>query len=193
MILAGAVILGLAAGLVRAWIGSRTYQVLALRFAWLVPFAFLPQWIAFYQSKMGRGFPNRWAPAVLVSSQSVLATFAWFNRKKPGFWLLASGLFLNLAAIVRNGGLMPISPEAVRKLYPDAPETSWQIGKRLGNGKDIVLPPAETHLQVLSDRFLFPDWLHYKVAFSVGDVLIAFGAFWLLWTLGGPRNRTKHS
>jgi hypothetical protein len=39
----------------------------------------------------------------------------------------------------------------------------------------------------LSDYYTLPDWLHYPVAFSLGDVLIAVGAFWLLWSLGGPR------
>jgi hypothetical protein len=185
MILAAAVVLGLAAGLIRAWIGKRPYQIISLRLPGLVLFAFIPQWIAFYQSRMGFGFPDEWAPVLLVSSQLVLLVFAWLNRKQPGFWLLGTGLFANLIVIIANGGLMPITPEMVRKLNPGAPEGSWTIGERLGNGKDIVLPAADTRLWFLSDRFYPPDWFHYSVAFSFGDVLIAAGAFWLLWTLGG--------
>lgn len=192
MILSAAVVLGLAAGLIRAWIGKRPYQIIALRLPGLVFFAFIPQWIAFYQSRLGRGFPDEWAPAFLVSSQLVLLVFAWLNRKQPGFWLLGTGLFANLIVIIANGGLMPITPEMVRKLNPGAPEGSWAIGERLGNGKDIVLPAADTHLWFLSDRFYPPDWLHYSVAFSLGDVLIAAGAFWLLWTLGGLQNQRLH-
>jgi len=37
----------------------------------------------------------------------------------------------------------------------------------------------------LSDRFMLPGWLQYPVAFSLGDVFIALGIVWLLWTLGG--------
>jgi hypothetical protein len=111
--------------------------------------------------------------------------FAWLNRKQPGFWLLGGGLFLNFIVILSNGGFMPITPEAVRKIYQEAPETSWQIGNRLGNGKDIVLPAAATRLWFLSDRFLITSWTFTRVAFSLGDVLIALGAFWLLWGLGG--------
>ena len=192
MILAAAVAVGLVAGLIRAWIGKRSYRVIDLRFPGLVLIAFIPQWFAFYQSRMGVGFPNEWSPALLVVTQLLLLIFAWFNRKQPGFWILGTGLFLNLLVIGFNGGLMPISPETVRKIYPDAPDSSWQIGRRLGNGKDIVLPVSETRLWFLSDMLLLPDWLHYRVAFSLGDVLIAFGAFWLLWTLGGQHNEEAH-
>lgn len=194
MVLAAAVVLGLIAGFARAWIGKRPYRVISLRFPGLVLFAFIPQWIAFYQSRMGyEVLPDEWGPVILVSSQLMLLLFAWFNRKQPGFWMLGAGLFLNLLVIALNGGLMPISPETVRKIYPDAPAGSWQIGRRLGNGKDIVLPVSDTRLWFLSDRMLLPEWLQYRVAFSLGDVLIAIGAFWLLWTLGGPHEEANVS
>ncbi len=185
MVLAAAVIIGLIAGLARAWVGKRSYRVVSLKLPGLVLFAFLPQWVSFYLAKVGVRVPDEWAPVILVSSQILLLLFAWLNRKQPGFWLLGTGLLLNFLVIVLNGGLMPISPETVRVLYPDVPESRWQVGRRLGNGKDIVLEAAATRLTFLSDRFLLPGWLQYQVAFSVGDVLIALGAFWLLWTLGG--------
>ncbi|HEX9018704.1 MAG TPA: DUF5317 domain-containing protein [Anaerolineaceae bacterium] len=190
MILSAAVILGLAAGLFRAWIGKRTYRIIDLRLPGLVLFAFVPQWLAFFQTRLGYRLPDDWAPYLLVSSQVVLLVFAWLNRKQPGFLLLGSGLILNFLVIITNGGLMPISPGTVRKIYPNAPRTSWQIGKRLGSGKDIVLPAEWTNLAFLSDRWILPDWVNIQVAFSVGDVFIALGAFWLLWTLGGSHLET---
>jgi hypothetical protein len=190
MILAWAVIAGLAAGLIRAWVGKRPYRTENLKGPGLVLIAFLPQLAAFYLLKGGSKLPDAWAPYILVGTQVVLLGFAWLNRKVAGFWLLGPGLLLNFLVIVLNGGLMPISPEMVRKIYPGAPETSWQVHERLGSGKDIVLPVSETRLWFLSDRFVFPDWMHYQVAFSVGDVLIALGAFWLLWALGGKEDDT---
>jgi hypothetical protein len=185
LILLVAVIVGVAAGIVRSKLAGRPYQAPNLKLPGLVLLAFVPQWLAFYQSRSGIRLPDDWAPYLLVGSQIVLLIFAWVNRKQPGFWLLGAGLLSNLLVIVLNGGLMPISPETVRKLIPDVPESRWQVGKRFHTGKDIVLPVEETRLWVLSDRFLLPGWLGYQVAFSFGDVLIALGAFWLLFALGG--------
>jgi hypothetical protein len=187
MVLTAAVIVGLAAGMVRAWWGKRSYRTAQLRLPGLVLFAFIPQWLVFYQSRLGFRLSDEWVPYILVGSQFVLLLFAWLNRKQSGFWLLGSGLLCNFLVIVLNGGLMPISPETVRRLIPDVPESRWAVGERFGSGKDIVLPAAETRLWFLSDRFLLPDWVGYQVAFSFGDVLIALGAFWLLFWLGGQQ------
>ncbi|MCB0072784.1 MAG: DUF5317 family protein, partial [Caldilineaceae bacterium] len=35
-----------------------------------------------------------------------------------------------------------------------------------------------------ADRFTVPDWYPQRVAFSLGDVLIALGAFGLFWSFG---------
>jgi hypothetical protein len=186
MVLAAAVVVGLVAGLVRSWVRQRPFRVPPLRLSWLVLLAFVPQWFGFYSPRQWMRAPDEWAPALLVITQALLLVFVWFNRRQPGFWLLGMGLLLNFVVILLNGGLMPISPETVRTLYPDVPESLWQIGHRLGSGKDIVLLPEQTNLWFLSDRFLLPDWLPFQVAFSIGDVWIAVGAVWTIWAMGGP-------
>lgn len=188
MILLVAVGAGLLAGTVRAWHGGHRLAVPNLRLFWLVPVAFFPQWLAFYLPATRKLIPDDLAAAVLVSSQALLLIFAWFNRDKPAFWALGLGLTLNLLVITLNGGLMPISPDMVARLAPESPPSAWQAGRRLGTGKDVVLPVAATQLWWLSDRFLLPPWFPYQVAFSLGDVLIATGAFWLLWTIGDKTN-----
>jgi len=127
------------------------------------------------------------AAAALVSSQALLLLFAWFNRKHGAFWVLGLGLILNLTVGVLNGGLMPISLDTLMKMKLDTPVASWQMGGRVGSSKDILLSPAQTRLAWLSDHFLLPAWFPYKAAFSLGDVFIAIGAFWLLWSSGAPK------
>ena len=185
ILLLGAALAGLAGGIAWAAIGRRPYQLPDLRWAWLVVVAFIPQYIAFVLPSTRASIATSWIPVVLIGSQALLLIFSIVNIRRPGFWLLGLGLALNLLVILLNGGMMPISPETIQHLYPDAPLGAWQVGQRLGVGKDIVIQAAETRLWFLSDHFSLPDWVSYKVAFSLGDVLISAGAFWLLLTFGG--------
>jgi hypothetical protein len=181
VILLYAILIGLLAGALRARSGGRGLSVPHLDRVWLVPAAVLPQLLVFQFPGTKQVFPEALAPAILVSSQILLFLFVMSNRNKPGFWMLGLGLALNLAIILLNGGLMPISPETVARLAPDAAPDSWHIGERLGTGKDIVLTLEQTRLWFLSDRFLLPDGISTRAALSLGDILVAVGAIWMLW------------
>jgi hypothetical protein len=184
MILLPAIVAGLLAGLARARHRNEHLKSPDLRLIWLVPIAFLPQWLAFNLPVTRRLTTDSLAAAALVSSQALLLVFAWYNRKQPGFWALGVGLALNLTVITLNGGLMPVSPEVVAELLPDTPVDAWQVGERVG--WNSVLPVTDTRLWWLSDHLLLPAWFPLRKALSIGDVLIAAGAFWYLWALGGP-------
>jgi len=151
---------------------------------WLLLVAVVPQLFSFHQPQTASVTPDRLAAGVLVSSQVLLLIFVWSNRKLPGFWVLGIGLVLNLVVIVVNGGLMPISPETVYKLSPQAIIEPGHFGTRLGSSKDILLAATDTRLWWLSDFLVLPDWIPYRVAFSVGDLFIALGAFLLFWIHG---------
>lgn len=177
-----AVLAGLVAGLIRARVRHSTYEILDLRYAWLVPIAFIPQWVAFQSEATRHNLTAGLAAVALVTSQLILLAFAWLNRKQPGFWLLGLGLVMNLTVILLNGGLMPISPETAARLAPEISPNFWRSGERFGTGKDILLPVEETRLWWLADRFLLPTWLPVRAVYSFGDILIALGVFWWLWS-----------
>lgn len=185
MLLIVAVIAGFLAGFIRSVLSNQRYEIPQIRYSWLVLIAFLPQWLVFYLPVTRRSIPDQWASIALISSQVLLLLFIWLNsfqqrfRNRLGFGLLGLGLALNLTVILLNGGLMPISPENVTRLVPNAPSGSWEIGSRLGTGKDVVLTHDETRLWWLSDTF-YLELPGRDVAFSLGDVIIAIGAFLML-------------
>jgi hypothetical protein len=189
LILLLAVITGLIAGGLRAWIAGRKLQVPNLRWLWLVPIAYLPQFFAFDFSGSRSRFPDAWIPTTLIVSQLLLLIFAAVNWHQVGFWLLGLGLALNLAVISLNGGWMPISPETIGLLAPNAAPGSWEIGKQLGTTKDKVIKQEDIRLEILSDRFVLPRQTNYRIVFSIGDALIAAGIIWFFWSLGGLKNR----
>ncbi len=184
MILVLAVAAGLIAGLGRAWIGKRRIYVPSVRLTWLVIIAFLAQALVFQLPEAKSRIPEPLISAVLVGTQVLLLIFAGFNLKHKGFWALGLGLLLNFMAITLNGGWMPISPQTVAALLPNAKPGAWQVNARLGTSKDRVIEESITRLNLLSDRFLLPPWFPFHVAFSIGDVMIAIGAFLFLWSLG---------
>lgn len=191
MVLLAAVLIGLVAGLIRAWAGKREYRFYDLRFPVLVFIAFIPQFFAFFLPSTRILVSDQLAVLLLVSSQALLLVFSLLNIKNFSFWPIIAGFLGNFLVIILNGGLMPISPKTITRLLPDASESLLQTGQRLGTGKDIVLNEKDTVLPFLSDRFVTPQWLNYPVAFSLGDILISVGVIWLLWSMGGPQIQKK--
>lgn len=193
MILVWAVIIGLITGLLRALYNRVPPIVPQFRFSWLVIVAAAPQILVFQIPATGRFFSDWQAAFILSFTQILLLIFAINNWSISGVKPLAIGLLLNLLVIVLNGGFMPIRPEAVLDLVPQATAEMIPIGQRLGTGKDIILPLNDTVLWWLSDYFLFPHWMPYRVAYSLGDVLIACGAWRILWRIGDPSNSASNS
>lgn len=81
------------------------------------------------------------------------------------------GTLLNFVAIVVNGGLMPVSPEA-RQLAGMTFLGPSQFGMVLPQGSGILLPISQTNLWFLTD--IVPA-SHLGGVYSPGDVLIGMG------------------
>ncbi len=179
MILLVALLLGLLVGVGRARWQHRPYRAPEFRHLWLAVVAFVPQLIIAYLPATRDVLPDWLAEVLVLASLIMFLAFVWFNRTVPGMPILFAGMALNLVVMASNGGWMPISPEIARHLPGGGTLGPANLGDRFG-GKDVLLLPQDTRLPFLSDRFLLPDWSPYRVAFSLGDILIAVGGFWIL-------------
>ena len=181
MILLTAIAAGILVGWLVAWRNKTTWQPPLFKYGWLVVAGFFPQFLAFFLSATRGLFPDWLAAVSLVVSQVTLLAFCVLNRHLPGILLITIGLGLNLIVILANGGFMPLPMETAAYLLPQETFNRLESGRRLAAGsKDILLPMHEILLPWLADRFFPPRGFPYQFVFSLGDVLIAAGTFWLL-------------
>jgi len=187
--------IALVAALVAALLRGGRLQALALApFQWgrLAVASFALQTLFIYRSpyvKDGKGWG--WLEIAFVGSHLLLLGVVWANRHSPGMRWIGLGLLLNTAALVANGGWMPVSPEAVSAvgyahLVPDVVS-----GLRFPQSKNIVLAIEETNLPFLSDVFVLHRPFPFPSVFSPGDILVAVGAFmWVQTATGAQQRRT---
>jgi hypothetical protein len=179
VILLSALLAGLVVGLGWARWQGQPYRTPELRYLWLIFTAFLPQFVVIYLPTARSIFPDLIVAVILSASQIILLVFVWLNRHLFSMLIVLCGVTFNLSVMIVNGGFMPIKPQTASQLVSEDTLRNIQPGNRFG-AKDILLPQQQTRFEWLADRFLLPAWFPYQVAFSVGDVLIALGVFWLL-------------
>jgi hypothetical protein len=156
------VVIGVVLGLL---LGGRLGRLAELRLEWVwaALAAMMVQALLFT--------PTIWAalgelvPPIYVASTGVVLVVVLRNlRRARALALVALGTASNLAAIVANGGFMPVTAEALGIAAPT---------ETLYGGNSMLT--ADPQLAPLVDRFMLPDWLPLATAFSVGDVLISAG------------------
>ena len=181
MVLLVAVFAGIVAGIVYSKITGKDWRPPFFRAIWLVLLGFLPQFLSIYLPFTRQYISDQLASFSLVFSQLLLLCFAIINRRLPGMILLLLGLSCNLLVILLNGGFMPLPVETAAELWPNSILATMKVGERIHSGsKDILLQAEQIILPGLADRFVSPDFLPVRFAYSVGDVLLSLGAFALL-------------
>ena len=104
------------------------------------------------------------APVLYVVSSAAVLACVLRNMRIRGLGLVALGGVCNLAAIIANGGHMPVSPEAAR-----------MVGQALASGYTNTAELADAMLKPLTDIIVVAPPLPFANVYSIGDVLIGLG------------------
>ncbi len=180
MIVLGA---GVFVGLISAMLNGSASSALALRFArpalaWLaVGCQLVAVWLP---------VPDGFARGIHLASYALIGVWLWTIRRLAGVAVIVAGALTNSAAIVANGGVMPASPAAVAS-----------AGLRIGGEFSNSRPVDGARLAPLGDVLAVPAGWPGATVFSLGDVLIAAGAAWLLcrggvrWNAEGPHGESS--
>ena len=123
---------------------------------------------------------------LFVFSYLLLIVFVLANLRRPGIAVIGVGLALNFLAIVSNGGLMPVTPEALDRVGP--PPTEIELGEPVPLTKDVLLAREDTRLWPLTDILTWENPTNIQL-FSVGDLFIGAGLALTLAELLLPRLR----
>jgi Family of unknown function (DUF5317) len=170
LVLGAAVAVGLALG------GQLRAAAIRFRAVWLFFAAIALQLVAFPSGVLPWSTGDDAARVLWLASYGCLIAGALVNMRVRGVPIVAAGMLLNFAAIVANRGHMPALPDA-------AAATGLESGVHNNSVTD-----SEPALSWLVDRWAAPDWVPLANVYSVGDVVLALGAFVVV--LGGMRVST---
>lgn len=148
---------------------------LRLRAPWLFFVAIALQVVAFPFGFLPWSTEPAVASWLWLVSYGFLIVAAVVNREIAGVPIVALGMLLNLAAIVANGGTMPVSSSAMHE--------AGRTAVTQANSTAV----ADPHLDWLVDRWAAPDWIPLANVFSIGDVVIAVGAVVIVLSAMGVR------
>lgn len=122
----------------------------------------------------------RFAPSELAVRIVLPATIAlvplalWPQRRFAGVWVMFVGLAANLAAILSNGGLMPIRYDTVVHAVGEARAATYEPGAWMPRSKDVLLAPGDGRLVALGDEIIVRTGRR-GFAVSAGDLVILAG------------------
>lgn len=179
MVVTLAVFLALAAGLVTR---GRLQNLATIRVQWwpLLVLAVVLQAYAVGHWATDSLGPIPLRAGSFVATHALILGVAAVNFRLAGFRLIILGAAANLAALLANGGLMPVSAEARVAIGHQATVDALATGSVVMGSKGVVLPAAQANLWPLTDIFVIPPPFPLPAVASVGDVLVAVGVGFLI-------------
>lgn len=111
---------------------------------------------------------------VLPATIALAPLALWSYRRFVGVWVMYVGLSANLAAILANGGLMPIEHRTVVAAVGAEQAAQYRTGEWLRGSKDVLVAPGQGRLVPLGDGILVRAGSRGFAA-SPGDLVIWTG------------------
>jgi hypothetical protein len=165
--------------------GGRLSHLAALRFRhwWLILLSLAIQLSIFPLIGTRPLLPYATVPLHYLSYALIFA-FLVINYRAFPLLVIGFGAVLNLLAIGVNGGYMPSSITALSRAGAKKMVAHLMEADTYGN---VIRMSEQTRLNVLGDLLYLPKGFPLATAFSVGDLIIAFGLLWLV--VWGMRRR----
>ena len=123
---------------------------------------------------IAEGFPTSWA---FILAYALVLTWLWGNWRVPGLQIASVGIGANMAAVLINGGQMPI--------WSAAFAAAGFAPSEIANDPFHFLLQADTVAEFVASGGLFGDVIPLPIPYirdvvSIGDVLLALGIFWAI-------------
>lgn len=165
----------------------RNFAGLALRWPLLVVASIVLQLLIFTPFREESLVQVAVVPIYLLS-MVLLVIWVWFNRHIPGITLIALGIIGNLAAIVANGGYMPVDPAAARYAGNIALYENGDVPIR----NNSYATNEQVRLWILTDIFPIPQGIPFASVVSLGDILLTTGICMLCYRTIRGNERIDH-
>ena len=111
---------------------------------------------------------------LLPAAHLILVPFLVANRWFWGMRIVLAGLLMNLAAMLANGGLMPVEADAVAAVGRHD-VSALEVGSPVPGTKNVLLEANDIRLRALSDRIILPVPRPMTKALSLGDIFVFSG------------------
>lgn len=127
---------------------------------------------------------------VLPATVAAVPVALWPHRRHAGVWVMYVGLAANVAAILSNGGLMPIERSTVVSAVGRERALTYHAGDWIPGSKDVLLPDGGGHAAALGDRIIIRLG-HGGIVASPGDLVVWAGILILAGELSWAWQRRR--
>lgn len=111
---------------------------------------------------------------VLPATVAAVPAALWPHRRHIGVWVMYVGLAANLAAILANGGLMPIERSTVVSAVGQERALTYRADDWIAGSKDVLLESGSGRATALGDSIVVRLG-HGGMVASPGDMVVWAG------------------